>query len=55
MSYKKKSTGFDGLLDLQPSVFEDDRGFFFESFNLKEFESVVGEKLILFKIITVCR
>ena len=45
MSYKKKSTGFDGLLDLQPSVFEDDRGFFFESFNLKEFESVVGEEV----------
>ena len=28
---------------IEPMVFEDDRGFFFESFNHKEFEKAVGK------------
>jgi dTDP-4-dehydrorhamnose 3,5-epimerase-like enzyme len=30
---KVESTGFDGLVVLTPSVFADDRGYFFESYN----------------------
>lgn len=30
---------------LEPRVFSDDRGFFFESFNQREFESGVGRKI----------
>ena len=30
----------------QPKVFGDDRGFFFESFNQKQFEAILGRKVI---------
>ena len=30
---------------IEPSVFEDERGFFFESFNHKKFEEVIGERV----------
>ena len=33
------------LLLIEPQVFEDERGFFFESFNQKEFEQIVGRKI----------
>ena len=33
-----KETGFEGLLVIKPEVHSDSRGYFFESFNLKEFE-----------------
>ena len=32
----------DGLLLIKPKVFGDNRGYFFESFNKKKFEEVVG-------------
>lgn len=32
-----KETGFEGLVEIEPSVFEDHRGYFFEAFNLKTF------------------
>jgi len=32
------------VLLIEPRVFEDDRGFFFESFNHKQFESNLGYK-----------
>lgn len=35
-------TEIDGLLILEPRLFQDSRGYFFESFNQKEFESKVG-------------
>ena len=35
-------TGIEGVLILEPRVFEDQRGYFFESFNLREFEEKVG-------------
>lgn len=35
-------TGIDGVLILAPRIFNDPRGYFFESFNLKEFEEKVG-------------
>jgi len=33
------STKFEGLFILEPAVFGDDRGYFFESFNTKKFEN----------------
>ena len=36
-------TGIEGVLILEPSVFEDSRGYFFESFNQEEFEIAVGQ------------
>ena len=35
-------TDIPGVLILEPRIFNDDRGYFFESFNLKDFEEKVG-------------
>src|ERR1700741_3986768 len=35
-----KETGIDGLLIIQPKVFEDERGYFFESYTTKGFEQL---------------
>ena len=35
-------TDIEGVVIIEPRVFEDSRGYFFESFNLKEFEKAVG-------------
>ena len=35
-------TGIEGLLFLEPRIFKDVRGYFFESFSLREFEEKVG-------------
>lgn len=37
-------TALPEVLILEPKVFEDDRGFFFESFNARDFEVVTGLK-----------
>ncbi len=42
MSLKVIPSAFPEVLILEPQVFGDDRGFFYESFNLKEFERVTG-------------
>jgi len=34
-------TDFNGLFIIQPRIFEDNRGYFFESFNKKEFNSII--------------
>jgi len=36
-------TEIPGLFVIKPKVFKDERGYFFESFNRKEFESQIGE------------
>ena len=36
-------TDIDGVLIIEPKVFEDERGYFFESFSQKEFEEKVGK------------
>ncbi len=36
-------TDIEGLLVIEPRVFEDARGYFFESFSQREFDSEVGE------------
>ncbi|MBD5362624.1 MAG: dTDP-4-dehydrorhamnose 3,5-epimerase [Bacteroides sp.] len=35
-------TGFEGLLVVKPRVFTDSRGYFFESFSLRDFERCAG-------------
>jgi dTDP-4-dehydrorhamnose 3,5-epimerase len=37
-------TVIDGLLVIEPTVFGDDRGFFYESFNQRRFEELTGVK-----------
>jgi dTDP-4-dehydrorhamnose 3,5-epimerase len=39
------ATPFAGLWVFEPKVFEDPRGYFFESFNLKDFAQAVGEPI----------
>ena len=36
-------TSIDGLLILEPRIFEDSRGYFFESFSQREFDEKVGK------------
>lgn len=38
-------TAIPDVLIFEPNVFGDNRGFFFESFNLAQFEEVVGRKI----------
>lgn len=35
-------TDIEGVVIIEPRVFEDPRGYFFESFNLREFEEAIG-------------
>ena len=44
MTYISKPTALPEVLILQPKVFSDARGFFFESFNLRDFELATGLK-----------
>ena len=38
--FKKIETEIDGLYIIEPTVFGDNRGFFLESYNKKEFEEI---------------
>ena len=42
MPYSVEKTALDHVLLLQPRVFSDPRGFFFESFNQREFNQATG-------------
>jgi dTDP-4-dehydrorhamnose 3,5-epimerase len=42
MPYQVTTTPIDGVLVLQPKVFGDARGFFFESFNARDFAQATG-------------
>lgn len=44
MPYQVTQTPLEGVLVLEPKVFGDARGFFFESFNAKDFEQATGLK-----------
>jgi dTDP-4-dehydrorhamnose 3,5-epimerase len=44
MPYQVTQTPLAGVLVLEPKVFGDARGFFFESFNARDFEQVTGLK-----------
>lgn len=39
------TTDISGVLVFEPRVFEDERGYFYESFNHKQFENAVGHKV----------
>jgi dTDP-4-dehydrorhamnose 3,5-epimerase len=39
-------TPIEGLLVLEPRVFNDDRGYFYESFNLKTFREATGSQVV---------
>ncbi len=40
-----KQTTLKGCLLIQPKVFEDDRGYFFESFSKREFQEITGQPI----------
>lgn len=42
MPYKVTPTAIPEVLILEPKVFGDDRGFFFESFNQRDFQQITG-------------
>jgi len=42
MAYKVTHTSIEGVLVLEPQVFGDERGFFFESFNQRDFSQATG-------------
>ena len=42
MPYTVQTTAIDGVLMLEPKVFGDARGFFFESFNARDFATATG-------------
>ncbi|MGY8894370.1 MAG: dTDP-4-dehydrorhamnose 3,5-epimerase, partial [Burkholderiales bacterium] len=42
MPYTVTTTPLDGVLLLEPKVFGDERGFFFESFNQRDFDQATG-------------
>lgn len=44
MPYTVTTTPIEGVLVLEPKVFGDARGFFFESFNARDFEQATGLK-----------
>ena len=44
MPYTVTQTPLEGVLVLEPKVFGDARGFFFESFNARDFEQATGVK-----------
>jgi dTDP-4-dehydrorhamnose 3,5-epimerase len=44
MPYQVMQTPLAGVLVLEPKVFGDERGFFFESFNARDFEQATGLK-----------
>ena len=45
MPYQVQATNIADVLLLTPKVFGDERGFFFESFNQRDFEQAVGYKV----------
>ena len=40
---KVTTTAIEGVLIIEPKVFGDERGFFFESFNQRAFNEAVGQ------------
>ena len=42
---KVEKTKLEGCFILEPELFKDDRGYFFESFNAHKFNSVIGQKI----------
>ena len=45
MSIKIKKTSLDDVVVVEPLIYKDERGYFYENFNLKEFENKLNKKL----------
>lgn len=45
MPYTVTPTALPGVLILEPKVFGDERGFFYESFSQRDFEAATGERV----------
>ena len=43
MKIRKIETGIDGLCVIEPQIYGDSRGFFFESYNKKEFVEILNK------------
>ena len=43
--FSNKGNMFEGVYLIQPRVFQDNRGFFYESWNKKSFNKIVGEEV----------
>jgi dTDP-4-dehydrorhamnose 3,5-epimerase len=53
---KFEKTNFDGLLIIQPDVYEDNRGLFFESFNEKKYnEAGIADKFVQDNVSKSCQ
>ena len=48
MAYHVETTDIAGVCILTPRVFEDERGFFFESFNQRDFNDAIGSRAFTF-------
>jgi dTDP-4-dehydrorhamnose 3,5-epimerase len=46
---KASATAIPDVLLLEPTVFQDERGFFFESYNQKRFDDVLGQSVNFFQ------
>ena len=46
-------TAIDGVVILEPRIFKDDRGYFFESFNQREFEEKVCKTTFVLSLIHI--
>lgn len=42
---KFKETSIEGLVILEPQIFSDSRGYFYESYNARDFEAATGRKV----------
>ena len=45
MSIKIKKTSLDEVVVIEPLLYKDERGYFYENFNLKELENKLNKKL----------
>ena len=55
MSLSVTKTNLPGVLIIEPKVYGDSRGFFFESFNAESFRASTGVRLLLYKTIIADR
>ncbi len=46
MTYKVSKTSLNDVLILEPQIFMDSRGFFFESFNQNDFNTAIGQETL---------
>ena len=52
---KATPTAIADVVLLEPTVFRDDRGYFFESFNQKVFEEAIGQRVTFVMLLFLLR